>query len=70
LTTFGITETSCGLPNENTRLGVPLGPREHVVCADEKTGRGGLKGLVHRSGLQAQVLTEGVVGVGDAIVIA
>ncbi len=29
-----------------------------------------LKGLVHRSGLQAQVLTEGVVRVGDAIVIA
>jgi MOSC domain-containing protein YiiM len=28
-----------------------------------------LKGLVHRSGLQAQVLTEGVVRVGDAIVI-
>jgi MOSC domain-containing protein YiiM len=28
-----------------------------------------LKGLVHRSGLQAQILTEGVVRVGDAIVI-
>jgi MOSC domain-containing protein YiiM len=27
-----------------------------------------LKGLVHRSGLQAQILTEGVVRVGDAIV--
>jgi MOSC domain-containing protein YiiM len=28
-----------------------------------------LKGLVHRSGLQAQILTEGVVRIGDAIVI-
>ncbi len=27
-----------------------------------------LRGLVHRSGLQAQILTEGVVRVGDAIV--
>ena len=28
-----------------------------------------LKGLAHRSGLQAQILTEGVVRVGDAIVV-
>jgi hypothetical protein len=42
LTTFGITDTSYGLPNENNvRQGVALGPRDYVVCADEKTGRGG-----------------------------
>jgi MOSC domain-containing protein YiiM len=46
-----------------TRLSEPCRHLAHLT--DERV----LKGLVHRSGLQAQILTEGVVRVGDAIVI-
>ena len=46
-----------------TRLSEPC--RHLARLTDDRV----LKGLVHRSGLQAQILTEGVVRVGDAIVI-
>jgi MOSC domain-containing protein YiiM len=46
-----------------TRLSEPC--RHLARLTDERI----LKGLVHRSGLQVQVLTEGVVRVGDAIVM-
>jgi MOSC domain-containing protein YiiM len=46
-----------------TRLSEPC---HHLArLTDERV----VKGLVHRSGLQAQVLTEGVVRVGDAILM-
>jgi MOSC domain-containing protein YiiM len=46
-----------------TRLSEPC--RHLARLTDDRV----LKGLVHRSGLQAQILTEGVVRVGDALVI-
>jgi MOSC domain-containing protein YiiM len=46
-----------------TRLSEPC--RHLARLTDDRV----LKGLVHRSGLQAQILTEGVVRIGDAIVI-
>jgi len=51
----------CGAPSCD-----PLSePCRHLAAAGARI----LKGLVHRSGLQAQIRTEGVVHVGDVIVI-
>jgi hypothetical protein len=47
-----------------TRLSEPVpSPRR---LTDERV----LNGLVHRSGLQAQVLSDGVIGVGDILRLA